>query len=86
MASTVATSLGLRKYQPRGLIGLGGSPAKGDQGSLPEIVRAAALSPAAKIGSIATVASRRRRLTRTAKAPSSPGGREVERIGILLNP
>ena len=30
--------VGLKKYQPSGLTGLGGSPAKGDQGSWPEMV------------------------------------------------
>src|ERR1700761_357609 len=60
IASTVATSLALKKYQPSGLTGLGGSPAKGDQGSLPEMVSPSAA--AARIGTKAAVARRRRRL------------------------
>src|SRR5436305_15291047 len=61
MASIVAASPGVKKYQPSGLTGRGGSPAKGDQGSSPEMVRPSA--DAARIGTAATDASRRRRLS-----------------------
>src|SRR6202012_1487190 len=60
MASTAAASPGWKKYQPSGLTGLGGSPAKGDQGSLPEMVSPSAA--AARIRTEAAGARRRRRL------------------------
>src|ERR1700744_2880976 len=61
MASTAAASPGWKKYQPSGLTGLGGSPPKGDQGSLPEEVLP--LAVAARVGKAAAEANRRRRLT-----------------------
>src|SRR6185436_17589779 len=61
MASTVAASPGLKKYQPSGLTGLGGSPAKGDQGTVPERLLPSAVP--ARIGKAATDASKRRRLS-----------------------
>src|SRR3954452_2784441 len=64
MASTVAASPGVKKYQPSGLTGLGGSPAKGDQGMVPD--RMAPPAEAARIGTAATEASRRRRLSKRA--------------------
>src|SRR3978361_393677 len=65
MASIVAASPGGKKYQPSGLTGRGGSPAKGDQGSSPEMVRPSKTpgAEAARIGTAATDASRRRRLS-----------------------
>jgi hypothetical protein len=59
MASTVAASVGVKKYQPIGLTGRGGAPEKGDQGMLPESVRPSAV--AARIGNAAADANRRRR-------------------------
>ena len=61
MASTVAASPGVKKYQPSGLTGRGGSPAKGDQGTVPERLLPSAVP--ARIGKAATDASRRRRLS-----------------------
>src|SRR5882724_8095621 len=61
MASTVAASPGLKKYQPSGLTGRGGSPAKGDQGDEPDRLRPSAV--AVRIGNDATDASSRRRLS-----------------------
>src|SRR6478752_7734991 len=64
IASTVAASPGVKKYQPSGLTGFGGSPAKGDQGIMPD--RLAPSAVAARIGTAATDASSRRRLNRRA--------------------
>src|SRR4249920_4155252 len=61
MASMVAASPGVKKYQPSGLTGLGGSPAKGDQGTVPERLLPSAVP--ARIGKAATDASKRRRLS-----------------------
>jgi hypothetical protein len=70
MACTVAASLGVKKYQPSGLTGFGGSPAKADQGTSPDKYFASA--DAAKTGIAATDASRRRRLILRISRISSP--------------
>src|SRR5690349_21418262 len=72
MASTVAASVGVKKYQPSGLTGLGGAPEKGDQGILPEMVRPSAV--AARIGKAAADASRRRRLSPRSIVSMIPSG------------
>jgi hypothetical protein len=55
------TSSGVRKYQPRGFMGLGGSPEKGDQGGLvAEMLRARSGDPV-NTGSAATDSKKRRR-------------------------
>src|SRR5262249_14757930 len=80
IASTVAASPGLKKYQPSGLTGLGGSPAKGDHGTVPEIVAPSAAT--ARIGRAATEAKRLRRLSARDVVfiiPPAPASRRMPR-------
>src|ERR1700735_1259605 len=72
MASTVWASLGVKKYQPAGLTGLGGSPANASHGSVPEISRAAASPANARIGNAEADARKRRRLGFNPRGMRSP--------------
>jgi hypothetical protein len=84
MASTVAASTGVKKYQPSGFTGRGGAPENGDQGTLPEIVLPSAV--AAKIGNAATEANRRRRLKPRKTFSINPSGLRIGKDAAANSP